>query len=142
MREKFLSLNDIKKQNIGFKFFTKNNFKHFELLSVEEKWIDVAHGILGDKRQKTITVMDEEGEIFKEFNLTSETNGGNIYTIAYIEKDWDKLNFRTVESVVREKKEEYKGYLESFVKEGKMTELEMYKTLDDNSFHGIKFKNV
>lgn len=78
----------------------------------------------------------------KETNLTNKTNGGNIYNIAFIEKDWDKLDFRTVESVVREKKEEYKKYLEEMVQFGNITELEMYKILNENSFHGIKFENV
>lgn len=144
MREKFLSMNDLKKQRPGFKFFGKENFTLFELLSVETKTIHVASGFLGDKYQDitTIKAMDEDGDVYTENNITGKLNGGNIYTVAYIEKDWDQLKFRTVDSVVKQKKDEYKGYLEGFVKEGKMTELEMYKVLSENSFHGIKFAHV
>ena len=144
MREQFLSMNDIKKQKPGFKFFTKKNFTLLELLSVETKTIHVASGILGDTYQDVITIkaMDEKGEIYIENNLTNKLNGGNIYNIAYIEKDWDQLRFKTVNSVVKEKKKEYKGYFEEFVRDGKIAESDMFKFLDEWSFHGIKFGEV
>lgn len=132
MREKFLSFNQIRKREIGFKFYMKESKTLLELISVEEKWIDVAYGLFVDKRQKmiTITVMNKHGDLMRECNLTSKKQGDTIYTIAHVERDWDKLDFMTVEAMEKEQKEEYKRYLESYVREGKMTELEMYKTLE------------
>jgi hypothetical protein len=131
--------------NPGFKFYTKDGKKLFELLSVEKRHIHVAHGILGDKYQTEFTIkcMDKDGKIYNQNNLTNKLNDGNIYTIAYIEQDWDSLIFRTVESVEKEKqsqymsyrdnlkifKEEYKRLLQQEVDNGNLTELEMYKKL-------------
>jgi len=99
MRENYLSMSDISKMNPGFKFYTKNKYVLLELVSIEEKMIHVAHGILGDKYQKmiTINVIDSNGNQYSDRNLTHEMNNGNIYTIAYIEKDWNKLDYVTIE---------------------------------------------
>lgn len=86
--------------------------------------------------------MRDDGEIVRENNITNQLNGGNIYTIAYINKNWDLLDFRTVESIERENrnqkeenrklyKEEYKRLLQMEVERGNLTELEMYKKLAD-----------
>jgi hypothetical protein len=129
MREDFLSLNDISKNNIGFQFYFKDIF--YELVSVEKKMIPVAYGFLGDMYQQvtTITVMDKNGKMLKESNLTNKSNGGNIFNIAYIKKDWDKLDYKTVEAVERYRKSLYKEYLEDCFYMGKISELEMYKML-------------
>jgi cell shape-determining protein MreC len=73
-------------------------------------------------------------------------NNGNIYTIAYIEKDWDSLDFKTVESVekanynnylneYKENLKQYKSYLKKQLQEnvdnGIISELEMYKQLSE-----------
>ena len=133
MREDFLSFDDISKKEVGFQFYNKNE-ELFELLLTKTKTIHVAHGILGDKYQDVtfIEVMDENGETYKTCNVLPETNGGNIYNIAYIEdEDWYKLSFKTVESVNKKRKDAYANYLKEELKAGNITELEMYKLLAD-----------
>jgi hypothetical protein len=142
MREKFLSLDDISKQTPGFKFFTKDGSK-FELLSVEKRDIHVAHGILGDKYQQMIIIkaIDKDGKIYTQNNLTNELNGGNIYTIAYIEqKGWYEFRFLTKDPIKEETeriRRKYRKYLEDCVKQGKITELEMYKIIEQDTIINI-----
>jgi hypothetical protein len=132
IRENFLSLNDIIKQNKGFQFFDKNE-RLFELISVTEKWICVAEGFLGDKYQKRIIIkfIDEIDNQYTISNLTNETNNGDIFNFAYIEKDWDKLEYLTYSYVRHKQKKEYLTYIENALKNGNITEKEYQRVLYD-----------
>ena len=73
-------------------------------ISLKEEMIPVAYGFLGDKYQKLITLsfIDRNGKIYTQMNLTNQLNGGDIFSIAYIKKNWDELDFRTVDSIENE----------------------------------------
>ena len=141
VRNNFLSLNDISKRHIGFKFCAKNNDTIFELTSVKKKKVHVASGFLGDVYQNMITIecIDKFGNIYKQNNLKNELKGDTIFDVKFVKDDWDSFEFRTLESLEKENRKRYINYLLNF-KNKKETYLNYLKSL--NEIDAVEFENT
>ena len=140
MRENFLSLNDISKQRVGYKFYNKEG-DLFELISIEEKHILVASGLLGDKYDvyTSLKVIDDNGTIYTKNSITNNTIGDNFSNIEYVKNNWDSLDYyeynyynklnKPQEINISSEKLEYINYLNEMHSNGFLNKEELNKRI-------------